>query len=445
MAKHFGKTQYGGDESGLRHFAQAQGGGGKTFAVDLEDCTVSGVSLITANVPCVGHVLDPTPDVDGKPKDPTPLWTDGRTLQEVRAACEVLGQVPVRMDHGSGFKEQIGFIEGFWVDGTQLRGTLVLMKAHKETPLVLEMAERMPKSMGLSVSFVPGKDVKDTKAKKAYARCKQVVFADLVSRPAANPKGLLHAGPFEWRGVETAGRARSEFNIPMNGDPTQQNGPSLEQRLAELEQQNAELMASNEQLQAEAEEADALLKEVVGEQGDDIDGDDPDGGDQGDGLDGGDAGGDAGGGAGGGAVGLAAVLNEIRAIGRQAAADARFVRNFQAELQRAALEEAREEEQRQLNEVAATMRELQARAEKAETENKALRDLAAKTGGRGAAVDTNDRLRDLARSGDPVDTRIRELQEGPDKMTLRAAMVKVREESPEAYNQWAARRRGQQA
>ena len=176
----------------LRELKVAQGAG---LQVDTINSVIRNVSIITGDVPCGGHVAK-VDRATGKVLDPTPLWTDAVLLSQVLEACErrPSGKVPVRLDHGSGFKDQTGYVTNFRLEGGRLRGDLQLMTAHEKTPLVLEMAEKMPAEMGLSISFSEHEPEKSADGTKAFARCKEVMFADLVSRPAANPTGMFKIG-----------------------------------------------------------------------------------------------------------------------------------------------------------------------------------------------------------------------------------------------------------
>jgi hypothetical protein len=82
------------------------------------------------------------------------------------------------------------------------------------------MAEKMPESFGLSVSFSNCPEEKDG---QKFARCAEIYSADLVDSPAANPSGL--------------------FSKPQN-NMSDQNAPAPD--LAKLAEQIAELKKAQE-------------------------------------------------------------------------------------------------------------------------------------------------------------------------------------------------------
>jgi hypothetical protein len=98
------------------------------------------------------------------------------------------------------------------IDGIQLRADLHLLKSHEDFEKILEMAENMPGSFGLSISFsgecddveVPSDDSEEVEPNSGElptgpveivraARCMEIYSADLVDQPAANPTGLFQA------------------------------------------------------------------------------------------------------------------------------------------------------------------------------------------------------------------------------------------------------------
>jgi hypothetical protein len=119
------------------------------------------------------------------------LLVDATTLQQVKDAAETYpGGLRVKTDHYSGFNEIVGTLKNFLIDGDQLRADLFLLKNHDATPRILEMAELMPGSFGLSISF-SGQHEEQEGYEEAFARCSEIYSADLVDAPAANPTGLF--------------------------------------------------------------------------------------------------------------------------------------------------------------------------------------------------------------------------------------------------------------
>jgi len=143
--------------------------------IDLENAVILGVSVITSGE-AKGHGM----------------LVDGETLQQVKSAAETYtGGLKVKTDHFSGFNQIVGTLKNFVIDGDQLRADLHLLKAHEATPRILEMANMMPGSFGLSISF-SGEHMTDA-TDTTFARCSEIYSADLVDQPAANPNGLFSA------------------------------------------------------------------------------------------------------------------------------------------------------------------------------------------------------------------------------------------------------------
>ena len=171
---------------------------GQTGQVDFQNCVVHGVSLITGNMEAEGH----------------DLTVDSTTTTQLHKLAKDNEQVPVYLDHGSGIKELNGYLSNFRMDGNKLRGDWYLLHSHKETEVMLERADRQPKTFGLSVAF-KGKGVKVLGGKKA-ARADKLLSADIVPRPAVNPDGLFGA-----RDADQLTQQKSGMNRPgQTTEPT---------------------------------------------------------------------------------------------------------------------------------------------------------------------------------------------------------------------------------
>ena len=117
------------------------------------------------------------------------LYIDMQTLQEVKACAETYaGGVKVNMDHGAGIGDIVGFVDNFRIVGEQLLGDLNLLKSAERRDYILEIADRLPDTFGISIAFTgPVRKVGD----KSFASCTELYSADLVQTPAANPTGLF--------------------------------------------------------------------------------------------------------------------------------------------------------------------------------------------------------------------------------------------------------------
>lgn len=142
--------------------------------IDAQAATITGVSVITVGE-ARGHGMQ----------------VDEKTLQQVKEAAETyIGGLKVKTDHYTGFNEIVGTLKNFTIDGDQLRADLYLLKNHDATPRILEMAELMPDTFGLSISF---SGQHEEQGETVFARCSEIYSADLVDAPAANPTGLFSA------------------------------------------------------------------------------------------------------------------------------------------------------------------------------------------------------------------------------------------------------------
>jgi len=143
--------------------------------IDTDAATIRSVSVITVGE-ARGHGM----------------LVDSTTLEQVKAAAETYaGGLKVKTDHFSGFNQIVGTLKNFRIEGDQLRADLFLLKNHEATPRILEMAELMPDTFGLSISFSGQHEEAD--GDTVFARCSEIYSADLVDAPAANPTGLFSA------------------------------------------------------------------------------------------------------------------------------------------------------------------------------------------------------------------------------------------------------------
>lgn len=121
------------------------------------------------------------------------LVVDSTTLMEIKNAAESLpdGRLKTKLNHRSGVEAVFGYLENFRVDGPKLLADLRMLKSHKDFSQTFEQIESLPNQIGLSVAFV-GKEAHDEKGIK-LARCREILSADLVPEPAANPTGMFEA------------------------------------------------------------------------------------------------------------------------------------------------------------------------------------------------------------------------------------------------------------
>jgi hypothetical protein len=119
------------------------------------------------------------------------VYCDETTLtQLLSSARSFTSGLKVKMDHGGGAGDIVGLLRDLRIEGTQLRGDLHLLRSYEKREYVLELAETMADTFGLSVAF---SGPTEERSGKLFARCTEIYSCDLVADPAANPNGLFSA------------------------------------------------------------------------------------------------------------------------------------------------------------------------------------------------------------------------------------------------------------
>lgn len=146
-------------------------------SIDPVNGIVRDVAVITVG-PALGHGVE----------------VDATTLAQVKACAETYANgLKVKMTHEGDAGDIVGRLTNFRVEGDQLLADLHLLKNSPHRAYILELAETIPDTFGLSIAFSgPVEEVEE----KRFARCTEIYSADLVSEPAANPSGLFDVGPF---------------------------------------------------------------------------------------------------------------------------------------------------------------------------------------------------------------------------------------------------------
>jgi hypothetical protein len=140
--------------------------------VDREAGVIRGVAVITEG-PALGHGM----------------FVDDVTLAQVKAAAETYKNgLKVKMTHGGDAGDIVGALRDFRIDGKILRADLYPLKSYEKREYVFELAETIPDTFGLSISFSGPDEERDG---KTFARCLEIYSCDLVAEPAANPSGLF--------------------------------------------------------------------------------------------------------------------------------------------------------------------------------------------------------------------------------------------------------------
>ena len=142
--------------------------------IDAQTGIIRGVSLITKG-PALGHGV----------------MIDDKTLEQVKAAAEqYAGGLKVKLDHSGGAGDIVGYIDTLRIEGEKLLGDLHLLESSVHRAYILEIAERIPDTFGLSIAF-SGPSEKSADKLTTLQRCSEIYSVDLVSEPAANPNGFF--------------------------------------------------------------------------------------------------------------------------------------------------------------------------------------------------------------------------------------------------------------
>jgi hypothetical protein len=186
------------------------------------------------------------------------LFVDATTLQEVKACAEsYAGGVKVNLDHGAGIKDIVGFCDNFRIIGDKLVADLNLLQNAEKRAYVLEIAEKLPDTFGISIAFSgPVREV----GGKRFASCTELYSADLVQTPAANPTGL-----FSFEAVDKISHQMEDATIEIEPKEDEISIADIVSRLAALEtafgdyKNKMEEMPEKEEEMAEEKKDDAAL------------------------------------------------------------------------------------------------------------------------------------------------------------------------------------------
>ena len=202
-------------------FAAAEG------AIDAKEGIIRGVSLITEG-PALGHGV----------------MVDAKTLQQVKqAASEYSGGLKVKLNHSGQAGDIIGYVDTLRIDGKKLLGDLHLLNNSPHRDYILEIAQKIPDTFGLSIAFSGPSELAADK-KTVLQRCSEIFSVDVVDSPAANPDGFFS----RTLNLQPAGGAVAPANVttttksPMNEDLKSQIAGMIEsammgfgERLSKLE------------------------------------------------------------------------------------------------------------------------------------------------------------------------------------------------------------------
>ena len=168
--------------------------------IDAQTGIIRGVSLITKG-PALGHGV----------------MIDDKTLEQVKKAAEqYAGGLKVKLDHSGGAGDIVGYIDTLRIEGEKLLGDLHLLESSVHRAYILEIAERIPDTFGLSIAF-SGPSEKSADKLTTLQRCSEIYSVDLVSEPAANPNGFFSRKLKQLQNGEIE-QPSAEIEIPMNDE-----------------------------------------------------------------------------------------------------------------------------------------------------------------------------------------------------------------------------------
>lgn len=189
--------------------------------IDAASGTIYGVSLITEG-PALGHGV----------------YIDAKTLEQVKeAAASYAGGLKVKMDHGGGAGDIVGYIDTLRIVGLKLLGDFHLLDSSAHRPYILEIASKIPDTFGLSIAFSGPSEIGGDK--RAMQRCSEIYSVDLVSEPAANPDGLFSRMKLQTPTEEPS--VNIEIELPMNEEMKKAIEAMIQSALADMGQRMAKL------------------------------------------------------------------------------------------------------------------------------------------------------------------------------------------------------------
>jgi uncharacterized protein YyaL (SSP411 family) len=138
---------------------------------------------------------------------------DATTLEQVKAQAETYsGGLKVKMDHGGGAADIVGYLTDFRIAGNKLIANFHVLQNTPHRAYIFEIAEKIPDTFGMSIAFSGPTELANDK-KTVLQRCSEIYSCDLVSEPAANADGLFSMKKLQ-EVEEPKGKIEIEF--PMN-------------------------------------------------------------------------------------------------------------------------------------------------------------------------------------------------------------------------------------
>lgn len=216
-------------------------------AIDSASGVIRGVSLITEG-PALGHGV----------------MVDATTLSQVKTAAEQYqGGLKVKLDHNSGAGDIVGYVDALRIDGTKLLGDLHLLASSPHRAYLLEIAQRIPDTFGLSIAFSGPSELSADK-KTILQRCSEIYSVDIVSEPAANPNGFFSRKLKQFQPVTPEEPTIDiEIELPMNEDTKTAISTMIESAMMAMSERMAKLEAGMQPKPVDAPAAMSAQNEAV--------------------------------------------------------------------------------------------------------------------------------------------------------------------------------------
>lgn len=197
---------------------------------------------------------------------------DRRTLELYEQLCkQFTGGVRIKADHGSGVFATVGSYRDARIEGNKLVGDLHLLPNAEARDLLLDMAEEMADTFGISPHILR---TLETVNGRKYTRPTEIFHADIVDIPATNPAGLYSAKV----GVDSRGEDMSDQPTPAAFSALQTQVTEFSTKFAALVENSTKyaaqigelttkLAASEAKFSALEKDRDALRADVTKLQG----------------------------------------------------------------------------------------------------------------------------------------------------------------------------------
>lgn len=181
---------------------------------------------------------------------------DQTTLQQLKTACESYSNgVKVRADHKSGIFSTSAVLRNFRIEGNALRADLHALDSDENYDKLMEMAEEIPDTFGLSVSV---EQELEERGGKALIRIFKVGSVDLVNDPAACPNGLFDKQLTRRVDATTKIKSMNPEDILKQLTAISSKLEGFETRLAQFEKQKGEDKTGDKIATFEKQLGDAL-------------------------------------------------------------------------------------------------------------------------------------------------------------------------------------------